>query len=168
MTFKKIKIQTLSWSVTCSDWAKSLLLVSCQGVRGQQLHLLWSWTSWNVFSSRSNALDCLPDWCRWDTRLDNLILSRWPERAALSLQLPGARGRQSLQVPHIWSTKAGQMSSCTLANVTGMCFLTQTTSFLLLFPSPLGERQGRDDGRQRSSTLSSPTPSHYFISLPPP
>lgn len=82
-----------------------------------------------------------------------------------SSQEPGAG--KSLQVPHIWSTKSGQMSSCTPVNVTVMCFLTQTTSFLLLFPSPLGERQGRDDGSQRSSALSSPTPSHYFISLSP-
>lgn len=37
--------------------------------------------------------------------------------------------------------------------------------FLLFLFFLLGEQQGQDDGRQRSSMLSSPTPSHYFISL---
>lgn len=158
MTFEKNKIQTGSCNVTCTDFYQS--------GRGQKVHLLWTWARWNIFSSRREALDCLPVWCQRDTQLDNLILSRWPVRCT-SPQLPGAQSRKSLHVPHIWSTKAGQISGCTPANVTGMCFLTQMTSFRLLFLSPLGERQGRDDGRQRSSVLSSPTPSHYFISLSP-
>lgn len=47
----------------------------------------------------------------------------------------------------------------------GMCSLIRLTSFCLPFFFLLGEQQGQDDGRQRSSMLSSPTPSHYFISL---
>lgn len=147
MTFEKNKIQTGSWNVTCTDWDKFNLLVSSQSGHDQQVHLLWTWASSGLF-----------------TRLDNLILSRWPP-CRTSPQLPGARSRKSLRVSHIWSTKAGQMSVRTSVNATVMCFLTQMTSFRLLFLSPLGERQGRDDGRQRSSALSSPTPSHYFISL---
>lgn len=105
----------------------------------------------------------LPFWCRRGLVNLNPLT---PARA--SRWLPGARRRKSPQVRHIWSTKAGQMSGHTPANVTGMCFLTQMTSLRFLLLSPLGEQQGRDDGKQRSSALSSPTPSHYVISLPLP
>lgn len=114
---------------------------------------------WPSFIAREGFQFSLPFWCWGGGGLVNLILSRRPVR------LCGSQGPDAGNHRRSATSGVQRLDRCRAIHQR-MCFLTQMTSLRFLLLSPLGEQQGRDDGRQRSSTLSSPSPSHYFIFLP--